>query len=84
MDSYNWYDIITKAEFDALDVPSKEYTFFLQDIGLKTILLTKGNYYSFLYDDVFLTCDINSRNPFVFEGFGIQLKDGVFYLGVKL
>ena len=80
---YNWYPIILKTDFDALNIPSKEVSLYLQDIGLKTVLITKGNYYSFLYEDIFLTYNLNSRNPFNFDVYGIFLKDDMFYLGIK-
>jgi hypothetical protein len=81
---YKWYLICNKDDFDALDLYSKEYEIFLEDIGLKTVVLTKGNYYSLLYEGVFLTYNINDRNPFIFEDIGILLdENNDFYLGVK-
>lgn len=81
--NYDWYKICNKDEFDALNVVSKSYEFFLDPIGLKTIVVTKGNYYSFIYEGIFLSYNINGRNPFEFGGCAI-IKDvnNDFYLGV--
>lgn len=80
---YLYYEIISKDDFDALNVPSKAVDILITELGLQTVLVTKGNYYSFLYDDVFVTYNLNNRNPFLFEDYAIYLKDGMFYLGVK-
>ena len=79
----NWYKIFNISEFDALGVGSKSYTYNLEGIGRKTILVTKGALYGFTYDDVFLCVDLNSRNAFSFGGFSILRADsGNVYLGV--
>ena len=83
MSVYNWYEVIAKADFDALNIPSKEVEVFTEAEGLLNVLVTKGNYYSFLIDDIFISYDLNDRNPFVFEGYGIFLKDDIFYLGIS-
>jgi hypothetical protein len=83
--NYNWFNICNKDEFDSLDLYSKEYEVVLQDIGLKNILVTKGNYYSFLYEDIFLTYNLNSKNPFVFGDYAIYLDaNNDFWLGIKV
>jgi hypothetical protein len=81
---FDWYKIINKAAFDALNIPSKEYELILGELGLKTVLMGKGNYYSFLYEDVFLTHNLNDKNPFSFEGLAIYLdENNDFWLGIE-
>lgn len=82
---YDWYLIFNKAEFEALELPSKEYTLNLEDIGEKTILVTQGNFVSILYEGVFLPLEMNTKNPFEFDGHAIYVdnNDDV-YLGVEV
>lgn len=77
-----WYKIFNTSDFDS-GLTSKEYTVNLDGIGQKTILVTKGNLYSMVYDDVFLSVDLNGANPFTFDGYSILRADsGNVYLGV--
>lgn len=81
---YDWYKIFNTAEFDALDVFSKTYFLNLEPIGLKEILVTKGNGVGILYEDVFLLLDLNQKNPFERDGFAIAISDTLdVYLGIQ-
>lgn len=83
--TYDWYLIFNKAEFEALELPSKEYTLNLEDIGEKTILVTQGNFVSILYESVFLPLEMNTKNPFEFDGHAIYVDDNDdVYLGVEV
>lgn len=70
---YNWFNIFNKTDFEALGLPSREYTFNLQGIGLKTILATKGEGVSVLVDGVFLKINLNDRNPFKMDSRAVYL-----------
>ena len=65
---FNWYLLFNLDEFNALDLVSKVYTVVLEGIGEKSILVTKGNEVSIVYEDVFLPIEFNSQNPFTREG----------------
>lgn len=65
---YNWYNIANLTAFLALDIVSQELTLELEGLGQKEILITKGNAVNVLYEGVFLTCQFNDSNPFVFDG----------------
>lgn len=80
---YNWFKIFNLSEFNSLNLISKTYTLILQDIGEKDILVTKGNRTSILYDGVYLSLDLNLRNPFKFESHAIykDLSNNI-YLGI--
>ena len=83
---YNWYFIINQAEFIASGLVSKEVETLLTGIGLKTFLVTKGNYVSITVDDVMLSIGIGiqNTNPFVFEDVAILLnEDGDIFYGVQ-
>lgn len=80
---WDWYKIINKAEFEALNIPSREVESVLEGIGLKTILVVKGAMVSLIYNGVMLSPGLNDKNPFVFDGYAAYLKeDGYIYLGV--
>lgn len=83
--NYNWYFVINQAEFLASGLVSKEIQTFLVGIGLKTILVTRGNYVSIVVDDVMLSIGIGTSdaNPFVFEDKAVLLNDeGDIFYGV--
>jgi hypothetical protein len=82
---YQWFKIFNRTEFEALGLVSRTYTFTLQGIGLKEILVTKGVGIGMLYDDVFLSLELGEDNPFVFEDLAIYI-DGIddVYLGVAV
>jgi hypothetical protein len=73
--AFTWYKIFNKTEFDAEGLVSKEYEVIFENIGLKTILVTQGNRLSVLIDDVFLSINLNDKNPFSFESRAVYLDD---------
>lgn len=80
--NYDWYRIFKISEFDDLDLVSKTYTVELQDRGIRDIFVTKGILYSILYDGVFLTLNLNEKNPYEKDGLAIYSDDeGFVYLG---
>lgn len=82
--TYTWYKIFNKTEFEALGLVSKAYTLNLEDLGEKTILVTKGNYISMVYEGVQLVLQLNSKNPFEFDGHACYLDTDTndVYLGI--
>lgn len=81
---FNFYKIFNKAEFEALDLVSKEYNLTFADLGPKTILVTKGNTISITYEGVLLSLELNDKNPFEFDGYAIFLSiTGDVYLGIN-
>lgn len=70
---YNWYKVYNLDTFNAEDLVSKELELSFEGLGLKTILITKGNYTSILFDDVFLPISLNDKNPFEFEDRAVYL-----------
>lgn len=83
--NFDWYKIFNINEFNLLNVFSKTYRLNLQPLGQKDILVTKGNKYGILYQDVFLVAELNQKNPFVKDGFAIAVaENNDVYLGIEI
>lgn len=79
---YDWYKILNVAEFGAADIPSRELTLELEGLGLKTIMVTKGNLISILYEGIFLS-PVDGKNPFEFEDHAVYTdSNGDLWLGI--
>ena len=63
---YRWFKIFNRTEFEALGLPSRTYTVNLQGVGQRDILVTKGALIGVVFDEVFLTLDLNG-NPFAMD-----------------
>lgn len=83
--TYLWFKIFNLAEFEATGLVSKAYTLDLEGVGLKTVLVTKGNSVSMSYEGVFLPLEMSGENPFEFDSHAI-FKDGSddVYLGLPV
>lgn len=82
---FDWYKIINRAEFEATGLVSRELTLNLEGIGLSSVLVTKGRYFSIIYDEVMLSLGITDANPFVFEGYAVYLdSNDDIYLGIEV
>lgn len=81
---YDWYGIYNLDEFEALELPSLDVELYLEDIGLKSILISKGNLVSILYNGILLSVELNEKNPFEFEDHAVYLdEDNNIWLGIK-
>lgn len=81
---FDWYKIINKAEFLAADLVSKEVEVFLEGVGVRNILVTKGNLVSILYEGVFLSIGLTDENPFIFAGHAVYVDDNDdIWLGIQ-
>ncbi len=83
---YRWYYIFNIAEFEALGLVSTVYTLVLDNnVGKKDFLVTKGQAIGITYADVFLSLNLNAKNPFEFEDYAIQSHDnGNVFLGISV
>lgn len=82
---YDCYKIINLDDFEALDIPSRTLTLLLSGLGEKEVLITKGNLVSIVYDDVFLSLNLNDKNPFEFEDYAAFLDpNNDIWLGIKV
>lgn len=83
MTTYNTYKIVNLDEFEATGLVSRTIQAVLSGIGLKNILVTKGNVLGITYEGVFLGLNLNGKNYMEFEGYAIFLDDlNDVYLGI--
>ncbi len=81
--TYDWYKIVNLAEFEALDLVSKEYEFILEGVGLKTVMVVKGRLVGLVYEGVLLSIGVTEDNPFEFEDLAVYLDAaGDIHLGI--
>lgn len=85
IDDFSWYLICNANEFYSMNLFSKEFTVNLEGIGVKTVIVYRGQNLSIEYEGVLLSVSLNGRNPFVFDGFAVYINsfDNVF-LGVPV
>lgn len=82
---YDWYKIFNLAEFNNLGLVSRELTLDLEGLGPKSLRITKGNYTSILYNDVFLPVEMIDANPFEFDGHAVYVDDNDdVFLGIAV
>lgn len=87
MSEYNWYKIFNLTEFEALGLVSRTYEFVLEGLGLREVLVTKGNTVGVVFDDVFLSLGfLNDEGYFAFEDRAVFLQTATqdVYVGVKI
>lgn len=81
---FDWYKIINKADFLAAELVSKEIEVFLEGVGLRTIVVTKGNLISLVYNGKFLSLGVTEDNPFIFDGHAVYLdENNDIWLGIQ-
>ena len=82
---YTWYRIFNLTEFNALELTSREYILELENLGQKTIMATKGEMVSILYEGIFLSINLNDENPFAFDGHAVYVDElNDVYLGIEV
>ncbi len=80
---YEWYKILSLTAFNLAGLVSQELTLELENIGQKTILVTKGNLTSILYEGIFLSANLGDKNPFEFENHAIYVdSNDDLWLGI--
>ncbi len=81
---YDVYKIINLDAFNATGLVSRKLSLFLGTLGLKEILVTRGNLVSILYEGVYLSLNLNDKNPFEFEDHCIFIDpNNDIFLGIK-
>ncbi len=81
--TYTWYFIVNKTEFLSLDLVSRSYDLFFDGITPATVLVTNGIALGILFDDVFLSLELNDSNPFEFDSHAIYIDESQnVWLGV--
>lgn len=73
--TYDWYKVFNKTDFEDTGLTSREYSIILDERGAKDILVTKGVAFSVCVDGVFLTINLNDRNPYEFDDRAVYIDD---------
>lgn len=82
---FTWFKIFNSDEFEATGLVSKTYTWFLEGIGQKDILVTKGVAIGMTYEGVFLSLNMSDENPFIFDGHAIYIDaNNDVFLGIEI
>jgi hypothetical protein len=83
--TFDWYLIFNLNDFNALGLESKAYNVYLEGLGLKAILVTKGVGVSVVVDDKFLPIEFNDNNPWIDEGKAVYLdEDDNVWIGYEI
>lgn len=61
---FNWYQVFNRQAFLDTDLVSREFDLFIEGVGQKTVLVTRGVGVSMLYDGAFMMIGLNDKNPF--------------------
>lgn len=70
--NFNWYQIFNLPEFLEAGLVSRKIQVNLAGIGLKEILIVKGTSTGVVYEDLFLSLNVNG-NPFYFGEHALYL-----------
>lgn len=82
---FDWYKIFLKTDFEALDLVSQNLSVFLDGIGQKEILVTKGNLLGITYEDEFLAVNFEGQNPHQKGNYAVYLDaDNYVWLGIEV
>lgn len=82
---HDWYKIFNRLEFIATGLVSRRYDVNLEGVGLSEVIAYRGNLMSIQYNGVFLSYNLNSRNPFYFDDHAIYVdKDQYVHLGIRV
>lgn len=81
---YDWFFIVNRTEFNNLGLTSRSYEFDFAGYGLKTVVAYRGVGFGLVVDDVYLRLNLNNRNAFFFDDYGILFtENNDVYLGFK-
>lgn len=61
-----WYQIVNLADFLSLGLYSRVYSINFS-FGTADVMICQGNSTNIFFDDVFLTLDLNTQNPYIFD-----------------
>lgn len=82
---YAWYFIFNRPLFEATNLVSRVMPMNLEGIGLVNVMITKGRFFSVVYDGVMLPIGLLGSPLYEFEGYAVEeLPSGNVYLGVAI
>ena len=66
--NFDWFNIFNLTEFSNDMLVSRNLTVSLESYGEKEVLITRGNLFSVVFEDVIMPIGFEGDNPFVREG----------------
>lgn len=82
--TFNWYKIINREDFEDSGLVSKELEVLLEGVGVVDVMVTKGRFYSLIYNGVILSLGVTEANPFIFDGYAVYLDANQdMWLGIE-
>lgn len=83
MSQINWFEILNTDDWES-GIVSKEIEYdFGALLGTKTVIVTKGNLFSILFEGYFICAELNDQNPTASENYLAFIDpDNGLWLGV--
>jgi hypothetical protein len=72
---FNWFRLFNQQEFLDLELVSYEFDVELEGVGTKNIMIAKGTAVSIFVDGIFLSINLNGRNPFRYNELAVYLDE---------
>ncbi len=72
---FDWYRLFNKTDFEATGLTSYSITLDLEGVGLREVMIVKGNTISLIIDELMLAVNLNGRNPFRYGTRAVWLDD---------
>lgn len=69
--AYDWYKLFNKSEFEAENIPARTLLVQLDDRGVETFEIFRGNYVAVMYGDAFLPINFLDQNPYAQNGYAV-------------
>lgn len=80
---FDAYKLFNRTEFEALGIPSRTLRVNLEGVGVKEVLITRGNELAILYEGEFLVANFAGKNPYAKNGVAIwEDENHDIWLGV--
>lgn len=81
--NFDAYKLFNRTEFEAAGIPSRTLRVNLAGIGVKEILVTRGNELAILYEGEFLVVNFAGKNPYAKNNVAVwEDANHDVYLGV--
>lgn len=83
--NFNSYNVFNRTEFEAAGLVSRTVTVNLENVGVKDILITKGNELGITFEDTFLIVNFEDQNPYYRNGYAVlEDENHDIWLGIEI
>lgn len=84
--TYDWYKVANKQDFEDDGFYQTEFRVSLEGLGIKDVIITRGNETSIYIDEVFLPVNFLGNNPFTTDNMAIYLDEATddIYVGYEV